>query len=230
MINEEEEENLGDLLNQLENLQELEDMFGDEEPDYQNIMDIFGVDISELERDMANFEQKMKVEYSQSNVDSIDPSYAYPTDSGFDLFSTEEIEIESFGRSLIPTGLHIDIPDGYEVQVRSKSGLALKQGLMVLNSPGTVDCFSENMKILTIDGDKTIKELRIGDIVYSFNEDSLEIEKDVISSIFDTGVQEILLIDTEHGILEVTLNSEVYTKDGIKLAKNLTENDEIIIF
>jgi dUTP pyrophosphatase len=138
MINE-EEENLGDLLNQLENLQELEDMFGDEEPDYQNIMDIFGVDVAELERDMANFEQKMKVEYSQSNVDSIDPSYAYPTDYGFDLFSTEEIEIESFGRSLIPTGLHIDIPDGYEVQVRSKSGLALKQGLMVLNSPGTVD-------------------------------------------------------------------------------------------
>ena len=139
MINEEEEENLGDLINQLENLQELEDMFGDEEPDYQNIMDIFGVDVSELERDMANFEQKMKVEYSQSNEDSVDPQYAYPTDSGFDLFSTEEVEIESFGRSLIPTGLHIDIPDGYEVQVRSKSGLALKQGLMVLNSPGTVD-------------------------------------------------------------------------------------------
>jgi dUTP pyrophosphatase len=138
MINE-EEENLGDLLNQLENLQELEDMFGDEEPDYQNIMDIFGVDIEELERDMNKLEQKMKVEYSQSNVDSIDPSYAYPTDSGFDLFSTEEIVIESFDRSLIPTGLHIDIPDGYEVQVRSKSGLALKQGLMVLNSPGTVD-------------------------------------------------------------------------------------------
>ena len=139
MINEEEEENLADLLNQLENLQELEDMFGDEEPDYQNIMDIFGVDVAELERDMANFEQKMKVEYSQSNEDSIDPEYAYPTDSGFDLFSTSSVEIESFGRSLIPTGLHIDIPDGYEVQVRSKSGLALKQGLMVLNSPGTVD-------------------------------------------------------------------------------------------
>jgi len=138
MINE-EEENLGDLLNQLQDLQELETIFGDEEPDYQSIIDLFGVDIAELERDMGNFEQKMKVEYSQSNVDSIDPSYAYPTDSGFDLFSTEEIEIESFGRSLIPTGLHINIPDGYEVQVRSKSGLALKQGLMVLNSPGTVD-------------------------------------------------------------------------------------------
>jgi dUTP pyrophosphatase len=69
----------------------------------------------------------------------VDPEYAYPTDSGFDLYSTEEITIESFGRFLVPTGLHFDIPDGYEIQVRSKSGLALKQGLMVLNSPGTVD-------------------------------------------------------------------------------------------
>ena len=42
-------------------------------------------------------------------------------------------------RKLIPTGLRFDIPDGYEIQVRSKSGLALNQGLMVLNSPGTVD-------------------------------------------------------------------------------------------
>ena len=55
------------------------------------------------------------------------------------MYSTEEITIESFGRALVPTGLHFDIPDGYEIQVRSKSGLALKQGLMVLNSPGTVD-------------------------------------------------------------------------------------------
>jgi dUTP pyrophosphatase len=47
--------------------------------------------------------------------------------------------VHGFDRILIPTGLHMDIPEGYEIQVRSKSGLALKQGLMVLNSPGTVD-------------------------------------------------------------------------------------------
>jgi dUTP pyrophosphatase len=40
---------------------------------------------------------------------------------------------------LVPTGIHFDVPENYEIQVRSKSGLALKQGLMVLNSPGTVD-------------------------------------------------------------------------------------------
>ena len=47
--------------------------------------------------------------------------------------------VQANDRKLIPTGLRFDIPDGYEIQVRSKSGLALNQGLMVLNSPGTVD-------------------------------------------------------------------------------------------
>jgi dUTP pyrophosphatase len=56
-----------------------------------------------------------------------------------DLFSTETITIKSFGRELIPTGIHFDIPENYEIQVRSKSGLAINQGLMVLNSPGTID-------------------------------------------------------------------------------------------
>jgi dUTP pyrophosphatase len=164
----------------IKEVEDLESIFGDQEPDYQQIMDVFGVDINELEREMENYEQTMKVEYSHSNKDSIDPSYVYPTDSGFDLYSTEDRIIEPFGRDLIPTGLHIDIPDGYEIQVRSKSGLALKQGLMVLNSPGTVDCFSEDMKVLTIDGEKTIKELKLGDVVYSFNENTMEIEKDTI--------------------------------------------------
>ena len=101
---------------------------------------------------------------------------------------------------------------------------------MVLNSPGTVDCFSEDMKVLTIDGEKTINEIKIGEIVYSFNEKTLKIEKDVISQIFDTEKQEILIIETESGILEVTPNTEVYTTKGIVLAKNLKENDEIIEF
>ena len=65
--------------------------------------------------------------------------YNYDTDSGFDLYSTEDIIIPPFGRVLVPTGTYFDIPQGHEIQIRSKSGLAIKQGLMVLNSPGTVD-------------------------------------------------------------------------------------------
>jgi len=212
-------------------VKDLKNMMGDIDTSNPSAMfEKLGLNTDELESHfMESMERKVPLSYTNVNGNK-DPEYAFPSDSGFDLTSTEDIWIFAGDRKLVPTGLRFDIPDGYEIQVRSKSGLALNQGLMVLNSPGTVDCFSEDMKILTIDGDKTIKELRIGDIIYSFNEVSLEIEKDVVSSIFDTGVQEILLINTEHGILEVTPNSEVYTKDGIKLAKNLTENDEIIIF
>jgi dUTP pyrophosphatase len=81
---------------------------------------------------------KLKLEYTNESNNK-EPEYAYESDSGFDLRSTEDLWIQSNDRKLIPTGLRFDIPDGYEIQVRSKSGLALKQGLMVLNSPGTVD-------------------------------------------------------------------------------------------
>ena len=82
--------------------------------------------------------KKVNLKYTNS-TDNKDPEYAYESDSGFDLRASQEIEIQPLGRNLIPTGIRFDIPDGYEIQVRSKSGLALNQGLMVLNSPGTVD-------------------------------------------------------------------------------------------
>jgi len=71
--------------------------------------------------------------------DAVLPHYNYPTDSGFDLYSTIDVEIGPFGRYLIPTGLSFRFNEGYEIQVRTKSGLAINQGIMVLNSPGTVD-------------------------------------------------------------------------------------------
>lgn len=111
----------------------------DEDVDYENIMTTFGLDIKDLEKSMDGYVPKMDVRFLKSNSEAVSPKYAYESDSGFDLYSTEEVVIPSLGRKLIPTGIHIDIPEGYEIQVRSKSGLALKQGLMVLNSPGTVD-------------------------------------------------------------------------------------------
>jgi dUTP pyrophosphatase len=81
---------------------------------------------------------KLNLEYTNDS-DNKEPEYAYDSDSGFDLRSTEDVWVQGNDRKLVPTGLRFDIPDGYEIQVRSKSGLALKQGLMDLNSPGTVD-------------------------------------------------------------------------------------------
>ena len=111
----------------------------EEEIDYSIIYDEYGIDIKQLEQDMLNYVPKQQLGYYKLNESAVDPSYNYESDSGFDLYSTEEIVVPPFGRTLVPTGLAFNIKDGYEIQVRSKSGLAINQGLMVLNSPGTVD-------------------------------------------------------------------------------------------
>ena len=220
--------NINDYIQKLQTL--IDESEQNDDIDYNMIYDEFGLDVKQLEKDMINYTQKLSLGYNKLNSEAVTPFYNYESDSGFDLYSTEEIVIPPFGRTLVPTGLSFDIKDGYEIQVRSKSGLAINQGLMVLNSPGTVDCFSEDMKILTIDGEKHIKDLKINDIVFSFNEKSLEIEKDIVVKIFDTNIQDILKIETEEGVLEVTPNSEIYTNRGIVFAKDLQENDEIIVF
>jgi dUTP pyrophosphatase len=126
---------LEDIMRMLDQI----DLDQDDDVNYNSIMETFGLDLKELEDSMGDFIPKMEVTFSKSHSDAVTPKYAYPSDSGFDLYSTEEVTISGGDRQLIPTGIHIDIPEGYEIQVRSKSGLALKQGLMVLNSPGTVD-------------------------------------------------------------------------------------------
>jgi dUTP diphosphatase len=133
------------------------------------------------------------------------------------------------GRVLLPTGLHVAIPDNYELQVRPRSGLALKHGITIVNSPGTVDCFSEKSTIKTINGNKFVSELKINDIVLSVN-DKLDIEKDEITAIVDTGEQEVYIIETENGVLEITPNTDVYTDNGIKKAHELKEDDNIIYY
>lgn len=69
------------------------------------------------------------------------PRYQTDGSSGVDLHAAveEDLELEPGKVSLVPTGIHIAVPPGYEAQVRPRSGLALKHGITVLNSPGTVD-------------------------------------------------------------------------------------------
>lgn len=69
------------------------------------------------------------------------PQYATPQSAGMDLRANleEPITLKPLERRLIPTGLHIALPADYEAQVRPRSGLALKKGITVLNSPGTID-------------------------------------------------------------------------------------------
>lgn len=69
------------------------------------------------------------------------PAYSTPDSAGMDLRASlsEPVELAPMQRALIPTGIYIALPKGYECQIRPRSGLALKHGVTVLNSPGTID-------------------------------------------------------------------------------------------
>jgi dUTP pyrophosphatase len=127
--------------NLLEEIKKLDGYISDmgEDIDYNLLFQEHGVDIKSLEEEMNNYSPKLDLGYKKISEEAITPNYNYESDSGFDLYSTEEIVVKPLGRALIPTGLVFDIKDGHEIQVRSKSGLAINQGLFVLNSPGTVD-------------------------------------------------------------------------------------------
>lgn len=77
----------------------------------------------------------------QNNTDFELPQYATAASAGVDLKAAikEAITLAPLERSIIPTGLKIALPEGYEAQVRPRSGLAAKHGITVLNSPGTID-------------------------------------------------------------------------------------------
>jgi dUTP pyrophosphatase len=131
--------NIDSLKEQSDKLQDWLNQHDDNELDYDTILQEYGLDVKSLEKEMTNYTPKLDLGYVKLHPDAFDPKYNYETDSGFDLHAVEEVEIPAFGRALVPTGISFDIKDGYEIQVRSKSGLAINHGLMILNSPGTVD-------------------------------------------------------------------------------------------
>ena len=87
------------------------------------------------------------------------PSYAYTGDAGLDLRSNEEIDLEPLERRLVGTGLAIAIPDGYAGFVQPRSGLALREGLSMANTPGLIDAhYRGELKVcaVNLDPEKTI--------------------------------------------------------------------------
>jgi dUTP pyrophosphatase len=81
------------------------------------------------------------------------PAYATQGSSGMDVRASLETEqvLQPMERALIPTGLFIELPEGYEAQIRARSGLAIKQGITCLNSPGTIDAdYRGEIKIVLI--------------------------------------------------------------------------------
>jgi dUTP pyrophosphatase len=94
------------------------------------------------------------------------PSYETELSAGMDLraFISDDIQIKSFQRILVPTGLFIELQKGTEAQIRPRSGLALKHGITVLNSPGTIDAdYRGEIKILLINLSDTEFVIKNGD-------------------------------------------------------------------
>jgi dUTP pyrophosphatase len=94
------------------------------------------------------------------------PAYATAGSAGMDLRAnlTESLVFKPFERNLIPTGLFIELPAGYEAQIRPRSGLALKQGITCLNSPGTVDAdYRGELKVILINLSDTEQVINHGD-------------------------------------------------------------------
>jgi dUTP pyrophosphatase len=75
----------------------------------------------------------------KNNIKAIIPQYAHVSDAGMDLYSIDECIINPGEIRLIHTGIEIQLPEGTEAQIRPRSGLALKNGITVLNTPGTID-------------------------------------------------------------------------------------------
>lgn len=92
------------------------------------------------------------------------PKYATSQSAGFDFCSVENCTIKPTERRLVKTGLAISFPSGYELQVRPRSGLALKHGITCLNSPGTIDSdYRGEIMVLLINHSSQDFEIKIGD-------------------------------------------------------------------
>jgi dUTP pyrophosphatase len=93
---------------------------------------------------------KIKIKFINKSENK-NPLYEKIGDSGFDLRSNEDGTLKPLERKLVSTGLYFELPDGYELQIRPRSGLAYKNGITVLNSPGTVDTgYRGEIKVLLI--------------------------------------------------------------------------------
>ena len=94
------------------------------------------------------------------------PAYATASSSGMDLKAdlAAPVTLQPLERNLIPTGLFIELPDGYEAQIRPRSGMALKQGITCLNSPGTVDAdYRGELKVILINLSNEAQVINHGD-------------------------------------------------------------------
>ena len=108
--------------------------------------------------------KEVEVKVLRLDGDVVLPEYNHPGDAGMDVRANEDATIQPFGRVVVKTGLQVVIPGGYEIQVRPRSGLALKQGLTVANTPGTIDApYRKEIGIIAINLSNDVINIKKGD-------------------------------------------------------------------
>lgn len=119
--------------------------------------------ISEAEKTNDIEQFKYNIEFV-NNSNNPNPEFATKGSSGFDLRANVNLTIQPGEFAMVPTGLSFNIPDNMEIQVRPRSGLAVKHGVTVLNTPGTVDSdYTAEIKVILINHGKEPFVINIGD-------------------------------------------------------------------
>ena len=106
----------------------------------------------------------MKIKIKKVHEKAIVPKYARRGDAGMDVYSVEGLIVKSKERKLISTGISFEIPEGFEIQVRPKSGLALNHGLTIVNTPGTLDSgYRGELKVILLNTGENDYEIKPGE-------------------------------------------------------------------
>ncbi len=144
---------MGEIQNQINELKSLAEMDMLPEETKEEIR--MAIKLAESVKDYDNKKpesnfKKVEIKYINKS-DNKNPVYAKEGDSGFDLRANERGSLKPLERKLVSTGLYFELPNGYELQIRPRSGLAYKNGITVLNSPGTVDTgYRGEIKVLLV--------------------------------------------------------------------------------
>ena len=133
----------------------------------------------------------MTLRFQKVHPDAVLPSYAHPSDAGMDLRSVDDLTLAPGQRALVHTGLVMLLPPLYEAQVRPRSGLALKNGVTVLNTPGTIDSgYRGEVGVILINLGQAAFDVRKGD----------KIAQMVIAPVTQPNIEETDVVDeTDRG-------------------------------
>lgn len=196
------------ILQQLKEYEKLLDLDGEDEISEDLSLKI-NETLEELNGEILSAQQEdlrtLKISYINKSNNK-NPEFAYEGDSGFDLRADipEAITIEPFKRALIPTGLYFELVKGTEIQVRPRSGLAIKHGITVLNSPGTVDSHYR--------GEIKVPLINLGEEPFTINVGD-RIAQAVIMPVFGEG--RVNLVETD-SINETVRGEGGFNSSGVK--------------